>query len=136
MMKRNCVLVILGALLWLTNESQAQTNDLAPKDSIYSKVDVLPEFPGGRKALGKYVDGANHHYPKEASANKIEGKVVIQFIIDQEGMPGEFKVVQGIGYGCDEAAVEAFKKMPKWKPALVNGKPVKFRTQMGYLYKL
>lgn len=114
----------------------AQNNVSAKSDSVYSKVDGMPEFPGGMKALGKYVDGKNHFYPKEARENKIEGKVVVQFIINEDGSCSDFEVVKGIGYGCDEAAVEAFKKMPKWKPATVNKQPVKFRTQMGYLYKL
>ena len=105
-------------------------------DSVYTAVDVQPEFPGGTKALGKYVDGKNHEYPKEARKNNIEGKVVIQFIINEDGMCSNFEVVKGIGFGCDEAAVEAFKKMPKWKPAKVNGKPVKFRAQMAYNYRL
>jgi TonB family protein len=114
----------------------AQTNTTVNPDSVYTKVDVLPEFPGGRKALGKYVDGKNHHYPMEARKNKIEGTVIIQFIINADGSCTDFKVVKGIGYGCDEAAVEAFKKMPKWNPATINGQPVRFKTQMGYLYGL
>lgn len=61
---------------------------------------------------------------------------MIQFVINEDGTPSDFKVVDGIGYGCDEAALEAFKKMPKWKPAMINRTPVKFQTQMGYLYKL
>jgi periplasmic protein TonB len=61
---------------------------------------------------------------------------MIQFIINADGSCTDFTVVKGIGYGCDEAAVEAFKKMPKWKPATINGHPVRFKTQMGYLYGL
>lgn len=96
-----------------TITAEAQDNkDLKP-DSIYSKADTPPEFPGGMKALGKYVDGKNHHYPQEARDKKIEGKVIVQFVINEDGTASDFKVIQGIGYGCDEAAVEAFKKMPK-----------------------
>ena len=62
--------------------------------------------------------------------------MTIGFIIHEDGTPADFTVLEGIGYGCDEAAIEAFKKMPKWKPALVNGTPVKMRMQMAYLYKL
>jgi periplasmic protein TonB len=116
---------------------KAQDNLTINLDSVYSRVDVLPEFPGGMKELGKYVDGkGNHNYPKEARKNKIEGKVIVQFIINADGTASDFKVIQSIGYGCDEAAVEAFKKMPKWKPATINGQPVRFLTQMGYLYGL
>jgi protein TonB len=136
MSKQKHFIITIGLLILSIGMMKAQDNVTIKSDSIYSKVDVLPEFPGGMKALGKYVDGKNHHYPKKARENKVEGKVVVQFIINEDGTPSDFEIVQGIGYGCDEAAVEAFKKMPQWKPATIDGKPVKFRTQMGYLYKL
>lgn len=120
-------------LFSITAKSQPEVK----QDSIYTTVDIQPEFPGGYKALGKYVDGSkNHKYPEEARKNGIEGKVVVEFVINEDGSCTDFKVVKGIGYGCDEAAIEAFKKMPKWKPGLVNGKPVKVRAQMGYNYRL
>jgi len=127
---------VIAFLVGSSARTIAQDNLAAKRDSVYTKVDTLPQFPGGMKALGKYVDGKNHHYPKEARKNNIEGKVMIQFLINEDGTPSDFKVVEGIGYGCDEAALEAFKKMPKWKPAMINGTPVKFQTQMGYLYQL
>jgi TonB family protein len=128
------ITIIIGLITCFSLTAMSQHH---ASDSVYTKVDVQPEFPGGRKALGKIVDGSgNHHYPKEARKNKIEGKVFVEFIINEDGTPSDFKVVQGIGYGCDEAALEAFKKMPKWKPGMVNGKAVKVRTRMGYLYKL
>jgi periplasmic protein TonB len=132
-MKNVLATLTLIILISITANSQ----DIIKKDSVYTAVDVQPEFPGGYKALGKYVDGpGNHNYPKEARKNNIEGKVVIQFIINEDGTCSDFEVIKGIGYGCDEAAVEAFKKMPKWKPGMVNGKPVKVRSQMAYSYKL
>jgi len=135
-MTQKHLIFIVGLLMLSIGTINAQDNVTIKTDSVYSRVDVLPEFPGGMKALGKYVDGKNHHYPKEAQKNKIEGKVIVQFIINADGTPSDFKVIKGIGYGCDEAAVEAFKKMPKWKPATIDGQPVRFLTQMGYLYGL
>jgi periplasmic protein TonB len=133
-MTRNLIFT-LASIVFFSIEAKSQANDRV--DSVYTTVDVQPEFPGGYKALGKYVDGGkNHKYPEEARKNKIEGKVIVQFIINEDGTCSDFKLIKGIGYGCDEAAVEAFKKMPKWKPGLVNGKPVKVRSQMAYNYKL
>lgn len=129
-------LLLLVISFAFAGAASAYAQDAHNPDSVYTKVDVLPEFPGGRKALGNYVDGKNHHYPEEARKNKVEGTVMIEFIINADGTPSDFKVVKGIGFGCDEAAVEAFKKMPKWKPATVAGKPVRFRAQMGYFYGL
>jgi periplasmic protein TonB len=105
-------------------------------DTTYTSVDVLPAFPGGMKALGKLIDRKNHHYPVEARKNKIEGKVVVRFVIKKDGTPINFEIVEGIGFGCDEAAIEALKTMPKWKPGLVAGKPVNTQMQTAYLYKL
>jgi periplasmic protein TonB len=105
-------------------------------DTTYTSVDVLPAFPGGMKALGKLIDTKNHHYPVEARKNKIEGKVVVRFVIKKDGTPAGFEIVEGIGFGCDEAAIDALKTMPKWKPGLVGGKPVNTQMQTAYLYKL
>jgi periplasmic protein TonB len=137
-MQQKHLLITAGIIIGLSGTILAQNSAPADhQDSVYTKVDVPPSFPGGMKRLGQYVDGRkNHFYPPEARKNKIEGKVIVQFIIHEDGTPGNFEVVKGIGYGCDEAAVEAFKKMPKWNPGMLNGKPVKVRTQMAYLYKL
>ena len=59
-MKRNGMLLSIGLMLWFIGHCKAQSIEVAQKDSVYSKVDVLPEFPGGMKALGKYIDGKNH----------------------------------------------------------------------------
>jgi periplasmic protein TonB len=135
-MTKKLLTLTAGLLMLSVLTLKAQDNATINPDSVYTKVDVLPEFPGGMKALGKYVDGKNHYYPEEARKNKIEGKVMVQFIINADGTPSDFKVTKGIGYGCDEAAVEAFKKMPKWKPAQINGQPARFLATMGYLYRL
>lgn len=135
-MTQKHLIFTIGLFILSIGAIKAQDNLPINLDSVYSRVDVLPEFPGGMKALGKYVDGKNHYYPEQARKNKIEGKVIIQFIVNADGTSSDFKVIKGIGYGCDEAAVEAFKKMPKWKPATINGQPVKFLTQMAYLYGL
>ncbi|UXE67282.1 MAG: energy transducer TonB [Chryseotalea sp. WA131a] len=135
-MTQKHLIFTIGLFILSIGAIKAQDSLPINLDSVYSRVDVLPEFPGGMKALGKYVDGKNHYYPEQARKNKIEGKVIIQFIVNADGTSSDFKVIKGIGYGCDEAAVEAFKKMPKWKPATINGQPVKFLTQMAYLYGL
>src|SRR5687767_13392260 len=98
MTKQKHLLLTLALFLLLPEAINAQDHTTPTSDSVYSKVDVLPEFPGGMKALGKYVDGRkSHKYPKEAQQNKIEGKVIIEFIIHEDGTPGDFKVIQGLG---------------------------------------
>jgi TonB family protein len=64
----------------------------------------LPEYPGGKEALRKYVN-ENLNYPEEAIKNKIEGYVLLTAQIDDNGEVLEVSVDRGIGYGCDEEAI-------------------------------
>jgi TonB family protein len=66
-------------------------------------------------------------YPREARRKKIEGEVLIEFIVNEDGTLSNYRVIQGVGGGCTEAALEALKNAGKWNPALVNDKSV--RTQ-------
>jgi periplasmic protein TonB len=134
-MKEKLLSTVLLLAIPLITEGQSQYF-VNGADTTYTTVDVPPAFPGGMKALGKLIDNKHHHYPLEARKNKVEGKVVVKFIITKDGTPTKFEIVEGIGYGCDEAAIEALKKMPEWKPGLVAGKPVNTQLQTAYLYKL
>jgi len=89
-------------------------------------VEDMPEFPGGDKAMFKYI-ADNINYPKEALKHKIEGRVTIQFVIDEEGNVVDAKVLKGIGYGCDEEALRVVNSMPKWKPGKQRGDNVRVR---------
>jgi TonB family protein len=107
MLKIICLSVFLSLSVNRMVSAQIQGTSVL-KDSVYTKVDKMPEFPGGMKALMKIVDG-NHHYPKEARKNKIQGKVFLEFVIYEDGTPGDFKVTQGLGFGCDDAALDLLK---------------------------
>jgi periplasmic protein TonB len=89
-------------------------------------VDVNPEYPGGSKEMFAYI-AKNMRYPTSAIENEIEGKVFIRFVIDKSGNIVNPEIARGIG-GCPECEQEALRivrAMPKWKPAMVAGEPVK-----------
>ncbi|HOI32730.1 MAG: energy transducer TonB [Bacteroidales bacterium] len=68
----------------------------------------LPRYSGGRQALSKFIR-QNLNYPDEALAARIEGKVVVGFDVDDNGVVHNTHVVHGIGYGCDEEALRIVK---------------------------
>ncbi len=80
--------------------------------------------------------GKSMKYPKEARRNRIQGKVFVQFVIDKDGSIIESKVIKGIGWGCDEVALEAIKSSPKWIPGNQRGRPVKQRYTLPLIFKL
>ena len=104
-------------------------------DSIYQIVEQMPQFPGGESALMEYVS-KNVVYPEEAKEKEIQGRVFIGFVVEKDGSIGEVKVLRGIGGGCDEEAVRVIKGMPKWKPGLQKGKPVRVSYQIPIYFKL
>ncbi|MGL4632053.1 MAG: TonB family protein, partial [Leadbetterella sp.] len=86
--------------------------------------DVSPSFPGGMKALMRYL-GEEIRYPERASKVDIAGKVFVRFVVEKDGSIADLKVLRGIGFGCDEEALRVLSGMPKWTPGSVKGNPVR-----------
>jgi TonB family protein len=98
-------------------------------------VELAPEYQGGQKALNKFL-GSRLRYPVRARENKVQGKVYIGFIVEKNGSLSDFKVVRGIGGGCDEEAIRVLKLSPIWKPAYANGKPVRTSYTLPITFQL
>jgi protein TonB len=107
------------------------------KDGVYSKVEVMPAYPGGESALQQFVEN-NVSYPQNAMDNNAEGTVRVSFVVDEKGTVTK-PVVQDMnnaGNGLSEEAVRVIKQMPKWTPGMVKGKPVKTRLELPITFKL
>lgn len=85
---------------------------------------IMPEFPGGDAALYNYLNSKTR-YPKLAIRSVIEGKVVVQFIVNEKGEITDAQVIKSLGHGCDEEALRVIRSMPNWKPGEQNGKKVR-----------
>lgn len=75
-------------------------------------------------------------YPKIARRNGIEGKVFVEFIVDKEGNLTHVRAIKGIGYGCDEVAIDAIKSSPRWIPGKQRGQPVRMKMVLPLDFKL
>ena len=71
----------------------------------------MPEFPGGVAGLMRYLS-ENIKYPPEAAKNDIEGRVIVQFIIDETGQVGDIQVARPVSEELDAEAVRVVKSMP------------------------
>lgn len=103
---------------------------------LHQNLDKWPEPEGGLKKVYEYVEN-NTKMPEEARRNHVNAKIVVGFIVEENGSLSNFKInyvtfadpqkaVKKIGYGCDEEAMRVVKDMPfKWKPAILKGKPVR-----------
>lgn len=112
----------------------AQDDD-NPQAEVFQFVEQMPEFPGGDNELMRYIR-TNIHYPAVAKENGIEGKVIINFIINKDGKITGAHVVRGIGGGCDEEALRVIRHMPAWKPGMQNGKAVNTALNLPVTFTL
>ena len=103
-----------------TSDEQAPDDE---KDQIYNTVDQMPQFPGGEAEMVKYLY-QNIKYPENAIKNNVQGRVVVQFVIDKTGQVGDVKVVRSVDEEVDAEAVRVIKSMPKFEPGRQDGKEV------------
>ena len=106
-----------------------------PTDSVYEVAEVMPEFPGGTQALFKFIS-ENLEYPQHAIDGQIEGRVVVQFVVDKTGKVGNIQVVRSIDKLLDRAAIDVVRALPAWKPGMQNGQPVNVRYTLPVSFKL
>jgi len=102
---------------------------------IYSVVENQPEFPGGEKAMWKFL-GQNIKYPEAAYKANIQGRVFLSFIVTETGEITNIMVLKGIGYGCDEESVRVLSLFPKLKPAMQDGVPVNVKFNLPINFQL
>lgn len=105
------------------------------EDEIFLVVEENAEPVGGMQKFYEFVS-KNLEYPKQARRMGVEGRVVIQMVVDKDGTLTDPKVLKGIGSGCDEEAVRVLKSSPKWKPGKQRGKPVKVKVTVPIIFKL
>ena len=79
--------------------NQLQTDTNIGKE-VFTIVEVMPEYPGGEDARQLYLT-QNIQYPVKAKENNIQGTVYVNFIVEKDGSLSNFKILRGIGSGCD-----------------------------------
>jgi len=116
------------------------STDLLPPEPVEKPpfhfiVEEMPEFPGGQKAFMKFIS-KNVKYPRHAKNMDMEGKVFVEFIIDETGKVTNVKTIKGIGAGCDKEAVRVLEKSPLWSPGKQRYVPVKVKMVVPIIFKL
>jgi len=135
MIPRVTLIAILVLIKSTIGFSQQATADSAKNNSVFSFVEQMPQFPGGQEALMEFLE-SNLQYPDSARHNDVEGRVVANFIVSEDGSISDAKIVRGLGHGCDEEVLRVISIMPKWVPGRQNGKPVKVYFNLPVTFKL
>ena len=102
---------------------------------VFISVEQMPQFHGGDAALLKYLS-SHINYPPMAAENNVQGRVVVQFVVDKTGKVGEVKVVRSVDKELDREAVRVCKSLPKFVPGRQNGQPVSVWYTLPVTFKL
>lgn len=123
-------------------EDQNETTALSPvavdendNPLNFRIVEQLPEFPGGMVEFMKWLT-RNLKYPALAQQQKIQGKVVVSFIVNKDGSIANAKVDHSVDPLLDREALRVIKMMPRWKPGLENDKPCRTLFSIPIVFKL
>lgn len=118
------------SLFLLASSASAQQTKPDPRQTVWVHDDrTEAQFPGGPKALIEYVR-QHVRYPDSAAKAKITGKVFISFVIDTVGNASDFKVLKGLGYGCDDEALRIARSLPRWQPGTQSGRPIRVKYNL------
>lgn len=106
-----------------------------PDNKPLRTVQQMPSFPGGNAALRKYLQN-NLRYPEAAIDQNIQGTVLVEFVVNEDGSVTDVTPLKELGGGCTQEAVRVIKSMPKWNPGKNNGKAVKVYYKVPVTFRL
>ena len=105
------------------------------EQQIFQVVEEMPEFPGGMGECMKFL-GKNIKYPQISQENGVQGRVIVQFVVNQDGSIVDPQVVRGVDPYLDKEALRVISMMPKWKPGKQRGKAVRVKFTVPVMFRL
>lgn len=97
--------------------------DQVIREAPYVVAESMPMYPGGDAALLQFIKD-NTRYPEELKNEKIEGRVILRFMVNTEGNTDAISILKGVHPVLDAQAIEIVKKLRNWTPGSQGGKPV------------
>jgi len=92
-----------------------------------------PEFPGGGKSFLEYLNKMGKALVTSLPNGIKKANVVVEFIVDTDGVPTNFKVVQGVNEDFDDELITVLEQMPTWQPAVLNEKAVAKKMKQSFV---
>jgi len=105
------------------------------QNKVFDVVEQQPSYPGGMGALNQWL-ASNIKYPAMAAENGIEGRVVVQFVVERDGSVSGVHVVRGVDPSLDKEATRVVSQMPKWIPGKQNGSAVRVKYTVPVTFRL
>lgn len=109
--------------------------EVVEEEPIFQVVEEMPSFPGGDAECMRFLS-KNIKYPPIAQENGIQGRVILQFVVNKDGSIVDVTVARSVDPYLDKEAVRVVKMMPKWTPGKQRGKPVRVKYTLPVMFRL
>lgn len=129
------ILMAIMTVFGLATVSAQKTVVAKKNQQVFDVVEQMPQYPGGKEALFKYLS-TNVKYPEDAAKKKVEGRVIASFVVETDGSITDVEVSKKAFPSLDAEAVRVLKGMPKWEPGRQKGKPVRVRYVVPVNFRL
>ena len=116
-------------------EEEPPINLNGDDEEVLKVVEELPQYPGGMVEFMKWLTD-QLHYPEQALKQKLQGKVIISFIVNKDGSLSDLKLVQSAGKLLDDEALRVARLMPNWKPGIDKGKPCRSMIAIPIVFEI
>ena len=124
-----------GDLTEVEEEPQKDVAEPRPDPEKLRIVEEMPQFPGGMTEFVKWL-ARNLKYPATAQNQKVQGHIVAQFIVGEDGVVSDIKLIRPLCRDCDEEALRVLRLMPRWTPGIENDRPCRTMVQVPIVFKL
>ena len=132
-------LLIASNISCISSEKQEEISEKqesrAAEGEVFMVVEEMPEFPGGMGECMKWL-GQNIKYPAEAKEKGVQGRVIVQFVVEKDGTIVNAKVARGVDPDLDAEALRVVNQSPKWKPGKQKGEAVRVKYTLPIMFRL
>ncbi|MBR6002005.1 MAG: energy transducer TonB [Bacteroidales bacterium] len=133
-MKKLILMSFMAVCCLMTANAQktvvSQTNQ-----KVYDEVEQMPEYPGGMPAMIEFLQ-TNINYPEDAVKQKVEGRVMVQFVVETDGSVSDVHVAKQVFPSLDAEAIRVVQAMPKWMPGREKGRVVRVKYNLPIVFRM
>jgi protein TonB len=133
MKKLILMLLMAGGCLMTANAQKTVVSQTNQK--VFDTVEQMPEYPGGMQAMIEFLQ-TNMKYPDDAAKQKVEGRVMVQFVVETDGSVSDVHVAKQVFPSLDAEAIRVVQAMPKWTPGKEKGKVVRVKYNLPIVFRM
>jgi protein TonB len=132
---KKLILMLLMAECCLISAHAQKTVVSQTNPKVFDTVEQMPEYLGGMQAMIAFLQ-TNMKYPEDAAKQKVEGRVMVQFIVETDGSISDVHVAKQVFPSLDAEAIRVVQAMPKWTPGKEKGNVVRVKYNLPIVFRM